>query len=79
MIKIMNFDDILDKILIIAITTFFSCIVMIVADFCVLIIAAVATFLFGPQTYIIPLETLMFMVSAVVGICFVVSSRRYDG
>lgn len=72
MIEIINLTDILDDIIINAITLFFACIVMVVADICILIIAALATFLFGPQTYIIPLETLMFIISATFGIYFVV-------
>lgn len=71
---VMN-NSILDKIILGAITLFFACFVMIVADGCVLFIGVITTFLLGPQTYIIPLETLMFMVSAVVGITFIMLDR----
>lgn len=75
MIKIANLNDILVDIFINAITIFFACIVMLVADICVLL----ATFLFGPQTDIIPLETLMFVFSAAVGVYFILFDRVFHG
>lgn len=77
MIKIVNTNDILEKIVISVITIFFACIAMIVADLCVLLIAAIATLLFGPQTYTISLETLMFMISAAVGVYFILFDLKY--
>lgn len=70
-----TFNSILEDIICNAITFFFAGLVMMVADICVLLIAATATFLFGPQKYIIPLETLMFMVSVAVGISYVLCSK----
>jgi hypothetical protein len=71
-----KFDRILEIIICNTITILCACLVMLVADLCVLLIAATATFLFGYQTYnIIPLETLMFMTSAVVGATYIIGSR----
>jgi hypothetical protein len=71
-----SINSVLEDIICNTITIFFSCIVMFIADLCVLFIAATATFLFGQQTYIIPLETLMFMISAAVGTTYIIESSH---
>jgi len=70
-----KFDKILETVICGVITLFFACILMVVADICVLLVAITATFLFGSQKYIIPLETLMFMVSVVVEITYILCSK----
>lgn len=70
--------NIIDDVILGAITLFFACIVMTVADICVLVISFVATFLFGNQIYIVSLQTLMFLFSAIVGSFFIIAENfRY--
>jgi hypothetical protein len=53
------------------ITIFFATLIMFVVDICILIIDITVTFLFGPQTYIIPLEIIAFIGSAIIGILYI--------
>jgi len=63
--------NIIDNIILNTITLFFACVVMSIIDIVIFILIASTTFLFGSQLQLLPLQTLMFICSAIGGITFV--------